>query len=281
PVHISHFKVCGASNWGRVRDAVERIEEARRDGVVVTADQYPYIATSTSLVDTLMRATLIPGGREDLFERMDADPALEQRVRKLIARRLKHTRKIVIASSKKHPEAVGKSLRQLAAEKDCDAIDLVLQIQRDGGASVVNFTISEEDARYVMTVPWVATASDGAARFPSPTACPHPRNFGTFPRKVGHYALNQNVLPLAQAIRSCTGLPADIIGLTDRGYLRPGASADVLVFDPKTFIDRATFEKPQQYSTGVRYLFIAGKSTLEDGKPSGALHGRSLRHRSE
>lgn len=280
PVHISHFKSCGVSNWGRLRDAVERIEKARRDGVVVTADQYPYVATSTSLVDTLMRTTLIPGGRENLFERMDADPALEQEVRKLIANGLQATRKVLIASSKTHPEAVGKSVQQIAAEKDCDMIDVVLQIQRDGGASVVNFSISEEDARYAMTVPWVATASDGLARFPDPKACPHPRNFGTFPRKIGHYALDQKVLSLAQAIRSCTGLPADILGMTDRGYLRPGTQADVVVFDPKTFIDRATFEEPQQYSTGVRYLFVAGQSTLEDGEPSGRLHGRALRHRS-
>ena len=281
PVHISHFKVCGVPNWGLVRDAVRLIEEARREGVTVTADQYPYVATSTSLVDTLMRATEIPGGRENLFKRMDADPALEQKVRKVIARRLKDTRKTVIASAKKYPQFVGKSLEQIAGEQERDVIDLVLEIQRNGGASVVNFTISEEDARYVMTLPWVATASDGAVRLPDPKACPHPRNFGTFPRKVGHYARREKVLSLAQAIRSCTGLPADILGLADRGYLRPGAYADVVVFDPETLIDQATFEEPNQYSTGVKYLFVAGKLTLEEGKPSQTLYGRALRHRSE
>jgi len=281
PVHISHFKVCGVPNWGLVRDAVRLIEDARREGVTVTADQYPYVATSTSLVDTLMRATEIPGGRQNLFKRMDADPALEQKVRKVIASRLKDTRKIVIASSKKYPQYVGKSLGQIAAEEGRDAIDVVLEIQRNGGASVVNFTISEEDARYVMTLPWVATASDGAARLPDPKARPHPRNFGTFPRKVGHYARREKVLSMAQAIRSCSGLPADILGLADRGYLRPGAYADVVVFDPETFIDQATFEEPNQYSTGVKYLFVAGKLALEDGKPSEKLYGRALRHRSE
>ena len=281
PVHISHFKVCGVPNWGRIRDAVRLIEEARREGVTVTAEQYPYVATSTSLVDTLMRATEIPGGRENLFKRMDADPALKQKVRKVIARRLKDTRKTVIASAKKYPQFVGKSLEQIAGEQERDVIDLVLEIQRNGGASVVNFTISEEDARYVMTLPWVATASDGAVRLPDPKACPHPRNFGTFPRKVGHYARREKVLSLAQAIRSCTGLPADILGLADRGYLRPGAYADVVVFDPETLIDQATFEEPNQYSTGVKYLFVAGKLTLEEGKPSQTLYGRALRHRSE
>ncbi|OHB81330.1 MAG: hypothetical protein A2V98_18080 [Planctomycetes bacterium RBG_16_64_12] len=246
--------------------------------MIVTADQYPYVATSTSLVDTLMRATLIPGGREKLFERMDADPALEQAVRKVIAGRLNDTPRVVIASSKEYPQAVGKSLREIAAEQGRDVVDLVLEIQRNGGASVVNFSLSEEDARYAMTLPWVATASDGSALFPDPKACPHPRNFGTFPRKVGYYALGQNVLSLAQAIRSCSGLPADILGLSDRGYLRPGAYADVVVFDPETFIDRATFENPQQYSTGVRRLFVAGHPALDDGKPSPTLHGRAIRH---
>jgi N-acyl-D-amino-acid deacylase len=281
PAHISHFKVCLVPNWGRVHDAVRMIEEARREGLTVTAEQYPYVATSTSLVDTLMRATDIPGGRKDLFQRMDADPELEQAVRKVVADRLEDTKKIAIASCKKHPKYVGKGVRQIAAEQGADPVDVVFQIQRDGGASVVNFALSEDDVRYVMTVPWVATGSDGSARFPSPTACPHPRNFGTFPRKVGLYAIREKVLPLAQAIRSCSGLAADVLGLADRGYLRPGAAADVVVFDPETFIDRATFEKPQVYSTGVRYLFVAGQVALEDGKPSETLHGRAIRHRSK
>ena len=156
----------------------------------------------------------------------------------------------------------------------------MLQIQRDGGASVVNFSISEEDARYAMTVPWVATASDGSARFPDPKACPHPRNFGTFPRKIGHYARDEKVLSMAQAIRSATGLPADVLHFADRGYLRPGARADVVVLDPETFIDQATFEDSQQYATGVKHLFIAGHLALEDGKLGEGLHGRAIRHRS-
>jgi N-acyl-D-aspartate/D-glutamate deacylase len=277
-VHVSHFKSCGVPNWGRIRDAVRLIEEARSEGLVVTADQYPYVATSTSLVDTLMRATEIPGGRNDLFKRMDADRELEQAVRKVIAGALSKTRKIVIVSCKKHPQWAGKSLKQIAGDEGVEVIDLVLRVQRDGGASVVNFSLCEEDVRYTMTVPWVATASDGSARFPDPQACPHPRNFGTFPRKIGHYARDEKVLSLAQAIRSATGLPADVLGLTDRGYLRPDAYADVVVFDPEVFIDRATFADPQQYSTGVRYLFVAGNLALEDGAPAPELFGRALRH---
>ena len=280
PVQISHFKTCGVSNWGKVRDAVRMIEEARRDGVTVTADQYPYVATSTSLVDTLMRATDVPGGRKDLFQRMDADPALEQAVRKVIDGGLKKTRKVVIVSCKKHPGWAGMSVKQIADEEGVDVIDQVLRIQRDGGASVVNFSLCEEDVRYVMTVPWVATGSDGSAIFPNPQASPHPRSFGTFPRKIGHYARAEKVLSMAQAIRSATGLPADVLHLADRGYLRAGARADVVVLDPETFIDQATFEDSQQYATGVKHLFVAGQLALEDGKLGEALYGRAIRHRS-
>lgn len=280
PVHVSHFKTCRVPNWGKVREAVRMIDQARGDGVTVTADQYPYVATSTSLVDTLMRATSIPGGRNDLFQRMDADPALEQAVRRVIDDGLKKTRKIVLVSCKKHPDWAGKSVKEIADQEGVDAIDLVLRIQRDGGASVVNFSLCEEDVRYVMTVPWVATASDGSAIFPNPNLSPHPRSFGTFARKIGHYARDEKVLSMAQAIRSATGLPADVLGVDDRGYLRAGAYADVVVFDPPTFIDRATFEDSQQYATGVKHLFIAGKPALEDGKPGEALYGRSIRHRS-
>lgn len=280
PVHISHFKTCGVPNWGKVREAVRMIDQARRDGVTVTADQYPYVATSTSLVDTLMRTTDVPGGRKDLFKRMDADPALEQAVRRVIDGGLKKTRKVVIVSCKKHPGWAGMSVKQIADEEGVDVIDQVLRIQRDGGASVVNFSLCEEDVRYVMTVPWVATGSDGSAIFPNPKAFPHPRSFGTFPRKIGHYARDEKVLSMARAIRSATGLPADVLGVDDRGYLRAGAYADVVVFDPETLIDRATFEDSQQYATGVKHLFVAGQLALEDGKLGEALHGRSIRHRS-
>ena len=279
-VHISHFKTCGVPNWGKIREAVRMIDRARRDGVAVTADQYPYVATSTSLVDTLMRTTDVPGGRKDLFQRMDADPALEQTVRQVIDDGLKKTRKVVLVACKKHPDWAGMSLKQIADQEGVDVIDLVLHIQRDGGASVVNFSLCEEDVRFVMTVPWVATASDGAAIFPNPKLSPHPRSFGTFPRKIGHYARDEKVLSLAQAVRSATGLPADVLGVDDRGYLRAGAYADVVVFDPQTFIDRATFEDSQQYAAGVKHLFIAGKPALDDGKPGKALYGRSIRHRS-
>ena len=280
PVHISHFKVVGKKHWGLVRRAAQMIDEARADGVVVTAEQYPYIATSTSLVATLFPVSRIPGGGSNLAKRMADDPDLDRTVRGVLRERLGASQRVQIASCKKHADYVGKGVREIAAEKGMDVIDLILETQFEGGASVVNFSLSEDDVRWVMQLPWVATGSDGSAKIPNPKLCPHPRNFGTFPRKVGRYAIREEVITLPHAIRSCTGLPADILGLTDRGYLKPGTWADVLVFAPEEFIDVATFESPQQYSTGVRYLFVAGQAVIDKGQRTDKLPGRAIRHES-
>ncbi len=281
PVHISHFKAVGKPNWGLVREAATLIEEARRTGLKITADQYPYVATSTSLTDTLLPATEIPGGRKDLLQRMKADAELDRAVREVVGRRLARTRRVAIAASKDFRQLVGKTLREIAAERNTDVIDLALEIHAGGGASVVNYCLAEDDVRYVMGLPWVATGSDGSTLLPRADARPHPRSFGTFPRKIGRYARMENVISMTRAVRSATGLPADILGMTDRGYLRPGCCADVVVFDPGEFMDRATFQDPDEYSTGVRYLFVGGQLALEDGEPTGQLPGRALRHKAD
>jgi len=138
--------------------------------------------------------------------------------------------------------------------------------------------MSEEDVRLIMKQPWVATASDGGAQVPGDTV-PHPRNYGTFPRKIGNYAIADKLIPVEQAVRSASGLPADILKLSDRGYLKPGYCADVVLFDPETYRDRATYDKPHAYATGVVYLWVNGKPALEKGKSTGALAGRALRHK--
>src|SRR5262249_11841190 len=152
-------------------------------------------------------------------------------------------------------------------------IDVALEILRNGGAQIVNFGMSEEDVRLIMKQPFVATASDGSAMLPGPSV-PHPRSYGCFPRKIGRYALVDGVVTLEQALRSASGLPADILKLPERGYLKPGYFADVVVFDPEKFRDVATYDKPHQYSTGVRYLFVNGQLAIDDGKSTGALAGR-------
>ncbi len=278
PAHISHFKAVGPAAWGSVRQAARLIEEARAQGLTVTADQYPYIATSTNLAAILFPATELPGGLKNFSRRMEDDADYGRAVRELVRRRLPDNPRIVVASCKKHPEWTGKSLSDIAAQLKTDRVETAIRVQTDGGASVVRFVLSEDDVRYVMTLPWVATASDGSTLLPHPGVRPHPRNFGTVPRKIGFYAEREKVLPLAQAIRSASGLPADILRLPDRGYLRPGCVADVVVFDPKTFIDRATFDDPQQYSPGVRWLFLAGQAAIAEGKAAEPLYGRPIRH---
>jgi len=280
PVHISHFKSMQIPNWGRIREAAAMIEKARAQGLAVTADQYPYTANSFSLADATLPDSHVRWSRADLAQRMADDPEFAARVRRVIADQLARTEKIVIAASKAFPDDVGKSLDEIAAQEEIDAVDLVLKILVRESPQIVSHSMSEADVRWAMTLPWVATASDGAARTQNPNEHHHPRNFGTFARKIGRYAIEENVLSLAQAIRSATGLPADAFGIAGRGYLRPGYWADVVVFDPATYRDRATFEKPQEYATGVRYVFLAGQTAVDEGEPSQELFGRALRHRS-
>lgn len=277
-VEISHFKAAGKANWGRIRDAAAAIERARGEGLKITADQYPYAASSTGLDSTLLPDAALPGGRINLQKRMAVDPELKRLVREVIGQSMKRSAKIVIAACKKHPECAGKSLEQLAAAQNCDPVDAALKILADGGAEVINHSMSEDDVRWAMTLPWVGLGSDGSARAPRPNEFPHPRNFGALARKIGYCAIEQKWLPLGQAIRSCSGLPADILGLSDRGYLRAGYVADVTVFDPRSFRDRATYEQPQQYAVGMRCVFIGGQAAVDDGRPSATLYGRAIRH---
>ncbi|MDY0169083.1 MAG: D-aminoacylase [Thermoguttaceae bacterium] len=281
PVHISHFKSMQIPNWGRVRKAAAMIEKARDEGMAITADQYPYTANSFSLADATVPDTEIQGcPRAEIIKRMESDPEFAALVRRVIADQLGRTESIVIAASRKFPAYVGKSLDVIAAEEEIETVDLVLKIIAQDNPQIVSHSMSEDDVRWVMTLPWVATASDGSARAPNPNEHHHPRNFGTFARKIGYYAIGEKVLSLPQAIRSATGLPADIFGIPQRGYLRPGYHADVVVFDPAAYRDRATFEKPQEYAAGVRYVLLAGQPAIDDGKPSDKLFGQVLRHSS-
>ncbi|MCB9875572.1 MAG: D-aminoacylase [Planctomycetaceae bacterium] len=282
PVHISHFKSSGKDSWGLVRTAVEVIEQKQAAGQVITADQYPYTASSTSLSATFIPAWARAGGSKEMLARLEAGED-SQRIQEAIRKKLETTdagQRIQIANYDPRPDWAGRRLKEIAGEERLDPFDLILQIERNGGAQVVNHSINEEDVRFVMTRPWVATASDGSSRIPS-EEIPHPRSYGTFSRKIGHYAIRERSVPLAQAIRSASGLPADILGLPDRGYLRADYFADVVVWSENDFIDRATFDSPHQYSEGVRFAFVNGTPVISDSDITGALPGRSLRHHSK
>lgn len=281
PIHISHIKVKGTPNWGSLRLALKLIEDSRAAGMRITADQYPYIAASTSLAATVFPPWAMSGGTSQLLQRLD-DEETGTRIRQDVAQSLaikEDGKQIVIAQYVKRPEWVGKNLREIAQAEQKSSLEITEEIMRNGGARIVNFAMSEEDVRLAMTYPWVATASDGEVLVPSEMRL-HPRSFGTFPRKIGYYSLQEEVLPVEQAIRSASGLPADILGLKDRGYLKPGQAADLVLFDPETFLDQATFEDPYQYATGVRHVFVNGVPAVHDGVPTGALAGRALRKQS-
>jgi N-acyl-D-amino-acid deacylase len=306
PGHISHFKCSGKDAWGLAERAIELVESARSRGVLVTADQYPYFASSTSLEATVIPTWARSGGNKKLLERWDDSqlgPTLKAEIEDEI--RIKDDGRMVrFARYAPRPDWIGKNLFDVAEGEKKSTLEIVREVMEHGGASIVHFSMNEEEVRAIMKKPWVATASDGRADLPGVDK-PHPRLYGTFPRKIGRYSMQERVIPLEQAIRSATGLPADIFGLADadryaapaeekddkssrvvsaslaRGYLKPGMAADVVVFDPKTFIDNATFDEPTKYSSGVKHMWVNGTAAIVDGHPTGALAGVALRHKAK
>ena len=259
PVHISHFKASGKPNWGRMGDAIARIEKARQNGHRVTADQYPYPASSTSLRMYLLPSNKIAGGNGNLKQRMAKDAQLKEMLRKLVQEQLARYPKIVFP-------AKNNTVRQLVKEGGEDLLDFAIANQ---GSSVVCYSMSEENVRLVMQCDFVATGSDGPV--------PHPRTYGSFPRKIRRYVVEEKLLSLEKAVRQSSGLVADIFGLSGRGYLRAGCHADVVVFDLENFVDHATFVDYTRPATGVRHLFVNGQATVEDSEATGLLAGQVLR----
>jgi N-acyl-D-aspartate/D-glutamate deacylase len=279
PAHISHIKCSGRRMWGKSGDAIALIEAARAAGQVVTADQYPYTASSTSLRAMVVPTQYREGSTQDFRDRL-ADPELGPKIRAAIEREVAdrdNGKALRVCSCSSYPAYAGRDLAAIAAQEQKPVVDIVVAIEKGGGAQMVSFGMSEEDVRIFMRRPWVATASDGTSKVPS-ADMPHPRSYGTFPRKIGRYCIEEQVLPLEQAIRSASGLPADIIRLPERGYLKAGCFADVVVFDPKAFRDTATYDKPHQFAPGVKWLYVNGTAAIADGKPTSALAGRVLRH---
>ena len=267
PVHVSHFKSSGRDNWGLVREAARLIESERKAGRSVTADQYPYVASSTSLGATLLPSSARAGGTEELIKRLD-NPKTGPELRHLISDNITkcdNGRAVRIARYNPNHKWAGKNLADIAVEESRTSLEIAEEIIRGGGASIVNFCMSEDDVRHIMTIDWVATASDGRAYLPGPDR-PHPRNYGTFPRKLAYYALQEGVMPLESAIRSMTSLPAEILRMTDRGLIKEGQVADIAIFDPKTLRDTAVFDNPHQYAEGIQHVFVNGTPVVYNGR---------------
>lgn len=282
PVHVSHIKVSGRAQWGKAGDVAERIASARKAGQKVTADQYPYTASSTSLTATVIPTRFREGERADMVRRF-TDPATGPQLREAISQALGKRdagADIRIARHGPKPGWSGKTIAEIASMTRKTPVEVVEEIERNGGAQIINFGMNDDDMRLFMRLGFVATASDGGAMVPDKISSPHPRSYGTFARKVGLFSIKEGVIPLEQAIRSCSGLPADILGFTDRGYLKTGQHADIVVLDPARYLDLATYDKPHQYAQGAVAVVVNGAVAVENGKATGALAGRALAHKS-
>ncbi len=288
PVHISHLKASGKAYWGTVDAALDRIAKARAAGQRVTADQYPYIASSTRLSAMVVPDWALQGTTAD-FARIAADRDRGRKLRAGIEEALAERDgggSIRIARYPPRPDWAGLDLATIATREGTTPVELVVEIERQGGAQAISFGMSEDDVREVMRHAFVATASDASSHVAAAGEVTHPRAYGTFPRKI-RYALDEKIMTLEEAIRSCTGLPAEILGLPDRGILRPGAVADIVVFDPATFRDAATFDQPTLFAHGLKHLFVNGKALISggdlqvDSKTKAKLPGRALRRQTD
>lgn len=284
PVEISHFKISARKLWGESDQTLGLVREARRRGLPVTVDQYAYTASSTSL-DSRLPEWLLEGGREEGRKRL-ADPATRERVRREMKESLKrsgfkdfsHAR---VASYKPKPEFDGKSIAEITSlargKKDvASQIEQILEMYEAGGAAMVYHSMGEEDVRRIMREPFTMIASDsGVRRFGE--GVPHPRGYGNNARVLGLYVRDLNLITLEDAVRKMTSLPAQTFGLRDRGLVREGMAADLVLFDEREIADRATFEQPHQYAVGIHLVTVNGVPVFEDGRMTDARPGVALR----
>ncbi|MEV5749095.1 D-aminoacylase [Actinoallomurus sp. NPDC052308] len=275
-LEISHLKAMGRDNHGKVHEALRLIDEARAEGVDVTADVYPYTASSTTLTSRLPGWAL-DGGADRLLDRL-ADTEVRRRI---AAETRIDPDAIVLAQLPPGPYSawIGRSLAELGGELGLGGAETALEVlaAHNGSAGIVNHAMAEDDMRAVLSHPQVSVASDGWTLRPSGTGRPHPRSFGTFARVLGRYAGDGRLLTLADAVRKMTSLPASRAGLTDRGRIREGLAADLVVLDPGTVRDTSTFDDPWNLATGIRHVVVNGTAALRDTALTGNRPGRVLR----
>ena len=289
---IYHLKAAGQHNWDKLPGVIAKIEQARAEGLRITADMYLYTAGATGL-DASMPPWVQEGGRAQWIERL-RNPDIRQRVKSEMQARADDWENFYVAAGSptnivlsgfktdKLRRFVGKTLAQAAQMRgqspEDTAIDLVIE---DGSrVDAIYFFISEDNIRRQVQLPWVSFGSDSSSLAPEGVflqSNPHPRAYGNFARLLGKYARDEKLISLGEAVRRLTSLPAENLKIADRGWLKPGYFADLAIFDPDKIRDRATFAKPHQYATGMRHVFVNGTPVLKNGKHTGAKPGRTVR----
>ena len=292
PAEIWHFKTAYRKNWGRMPEMLRRIEEARRQGLKITADVYPYIAGSTSL-SACLPPWALEGGTDKMVARLK-DAENRRRLKREISVDSNTWENIYLGSggaggiligsvvNRELDDWQGKRLSEIAAAQHKDPLEALFDfiIADHGQTGAIFFMMSEDDMKAALESPLVSICTDSSARAtdgPLAGSKSHPRGWGAYPRILGKYVRDEKLLPLELAIHKMTGLPAANVGLKERGLIRAGYFADITIFDPKTVIDRATFAEPNQYPVGINYVIVNGQIEVDNGRRTPALGGRPLR----
>src|SRR5438067_6429179 len=291
PAEVYHIKAAGQPNWGKIDDLFSRIEAAQQEGLKITADMYTYTAGGTGL-DACLPPWTEDGGYPALFKRL-RDPATREKIKTQVQTPSDDWENMYLAAggpehillaqfkSDKLKPLTGKTLAEVAKMRGKNPVDTAMDLIAEDGSRIgtIYFMISEENIKKELAKPWISFGSDEASQAPEGVflkSNPHPRAYGNFARVLGKYVRDEKVLPMSGAIHRLSGLPATNLGLDHRGFLKEGMFADVVVFDPAKIADHATFEKPHQYATGVKHVFVNGVQVLKDGEHTGAKPGRAL-----
>jgi N-acyl-D-amino-acid deacylase len=283
PLQISHFKVCGTTNWWKMPMMIDLIERAKERGLEVTADAYPYLAYNTGL-SIYFPQWALDGGNEAFVERLKSSET-RRRMKPEAMEKIEGTPweniLLVDLETEANKRLIGRTIGQAAAAKNQDPYEFAcdLLIKEGGDVSIIGFGMSEENTVRVLRHPLVMVASDGSALAPYgplSSGIPHPRNYGTYPRFLGRYVREKKITTLPEAVRKVSSMPAVKMGLKDRGIIREGAFADLVVFDPDRILDRATYTEPEQYPTGIDYVLVNGRVVVDHDRHTGALPGKFL-----
>ena len=291
PAEIYHIKAAGQPNWNKADAMLAKIEEARKSGLKITADMYTYTAAGTGL-DACLPPWTEDGGYPALFKRL-RDPATREKIKAEVQTPSDKWENLYLAAgspekillsgfkSEKLKSLTGKSLAEVAKMRGKDPVDTAMDLiaEDESRIDTIYFLMTEENVKKEIVKPWVSFGSDEASQAPEGNflkANCHPRAYGNFARVLGKYVRDEKVLTLEEAIRKLSGLPATNLGLDHRGFVQAGMFADVVVFDPATVGDRATFEKPHQYAVGMKHVFVNGTQVLKDGEHTGAKPGRAV-----